>query len=66
MFEAFILVCSLLPNAQPPCVELQDMRGPHNTIEQCNARIEEMLPELPKMFSPPYTVAKRCDNKIGI
>jgi hypothetical protein len=45
---------------------LQDMRGPHNTIEQCDARIEEMLPELPKMFSPPYTVAKRCDNKIGI
>ena len=55
-----------MPNAEPPCVELQDIRGPYQTVEQCDARIEEMLPEIPKMFYPPYTVSKKCDKKVGI
>ena len=66
MYEALILVCSLMPNAEPPCVEMQDIRGPYTTVEECDARIEEMLPEIPKMFIPPYTVAKKCDKKVGI
>ena len=66
MYEALILVCSLLPGAEPPCVEMYDTRGPYATVEQCDTRIEEMLPEIPKMFIPPYTVAKKCDKKVGI
>ena len=46
MFEAFILVCSLLPNAEPPCVELHDRQGPYKTEEQCKARIGEMAYDL--------------------
>ena len=66
MFEAFILVCSLLPNAEPPCVELHDRQGPYKTEEQCQARVADMLPELPKMFTPPYTVSYKCEKNIGI
>ena len=66
MYEAFLLVCSLVPNAEPPCVELQDLRGPYETIEQCDARIEELLPVIPEMFYPPYEVLKACEKKIGI
>lgn len=65
MYEALILVCSLMPNAEPPCVEMQDTRGPYTTVEQCDVRIEEMLPELPKMFYPPYTISKRCEYNPG-
>lgn len=66
MFTPFILVCSLLPGAEPPCVELEDIRGPYKTVEECELRIEEILPEVPKMFYPPYTVAKKCERKVGI
>ena len=66
MVSAFILVCSLLPNAEPPCVEMQDTRGPYKTVAECEARIEDMLPEIPKMFIPPYTVAKKCEKSVGI
>ena len=66
MIEGYILVCSLLANAQPPCVELRDTQGPHRTVEQCEARVSEMLPELPKMFTPPYTVSYKCIKNVGI
>ena len=66
MVNAFILVCSLLPNAQPPCIELKDSLGPYKTVAECEARIADMLPELPNMFSPPYRVAKKCEKSVGI
>lgn len=66
MFEAFIIVCSLIPSADPRCVELHDITGPHNTYVQCQERVEDMLPELPKMFMPPYTVGYKCEKSLGV
>ena len=66
MFEGFLLVCSLLPNAEPPCVELHDTQGPYKTVEECQARVADMLPELPKMFFPPYTVSYKCEKNVGV
>ena len=66
MFTPFILVCSLLPGAEPPCVELEDIQGPYKTVEECEARIEDMLPVIPELFFPPYQVAKKCEQKVGV
>ena len=66
MFQGIILVCSLLPNAEPPCVELHDTYGPHKTVQECETRIADMLPELPKMFFPPYTVSYKCEKNVGV
>lgn len=66
MFEGYILVCSLLANANPPCVLLHDGEGPYKTVEQCEVRVADMLPEIPKMFKPPYKVSYKCEKNVGI
>jgi len=66
MIEGYILVCSLLANAQPPCVQLHDTQGPHKTVEQCEVRVADMIPELLKMFKPPYKVSYKCEKNVGI
>ena len=64
MFQAMILVCSMLPNAEPPCVELRDNRGLLETKQMCELRLEEMKDVVPQMFYPPYVVGAKCE-KIG-
>lgn len=66
MFEAFILVCTLLPGQQPPCVELRDVSRLYETEEACEARIESFLPEVYKMFYPPYTILEKCEKRTGV
>jgi hypothetical protein len=54
----------MLPNAEPPCVELQDKRGLLRTEQLCEQRLEEMKAVIPQMFYPPYVVGAKCE-KIG-
>ena len=62
MFHAVLMVCSMLPNAEPPCMELHNNRGNYTTVRQCEERIEEMKTVIPQMFTPPYVVAYKCDQ----
>ena len=62
MFQAMILVCSMLPNAEPPCVELKDNLKLHRTTQQCEQRLEEMKAVVPEMFYPPYVVGGKCEQ----
>ena len=60
MFYAMLLVCSLQQGAVPPCVRLEDDRGPYETQELCKARVDEMAGTLTELFAPPYTVKFKC------
>ena len=66
MFEAFILVCTLIPGQQPPCVELRDTSQLYQTEEACRAGIEVKLPEVYRMFYPPFTIYEKCEKRKGI
>jgi len=62
MFQAMVLVCSMLPNAEPPCIELRDNRGLYKTEQQCEQRLQEMVDVVPQMFYPPYVVGSKCEQ----
>ncbi len=67
MFEAMILICLVsLPNE---CTALKDLRGPYETMSQCNVRSAEMarsMEEDPRVKNL-YTVdGARCDKVEGI
>ena len=66
MFEAFILVCTLIPGQQPPCVELRDTSQLYQTEKACKASIESFVPEVYKMFYPPFTVHQKCEKRKSI
>jgi hypothetical protein len=52
----------MLPNAEPPCVELRDNRGLLETEQMCELRLEEMKDVVPQMFYPPYVVGGKCEQ----
>lgn len=67
MFEAMILICLVsLPN---DCTALKDLRGPYETMGQCNVRSAQMarsIEEDPRTANL-YTVnGARCDKVEGI
>ena len=67
MFEAMILICLVsLPN---DCTALKDLRGPYETMSQCNVRSSEMtrsIEEDPRTANL-YTVnGARCDKVEGV
>ena len=65
MFEAMILVCLIVNTSS--CKVFEDMRGPYETIGQCNDRAAEMTievmnnPELSKFV----VSGARCDKISG-
>jgi len=67
MFEAMILIC--LVSAPGECKALKDIRGPYETISQCNVRSTEMVQSIeedPRTASL-YTVnGARCDKVSGM
>ena len=63
MFFAEMLICSLLQGAVPPCVTLEDTRGPYKTEKECLARVEEMGELIPTIFNPPYETKYRCKQE---
>ena len=66
MFEAMILVCLIVNTSS--CKVFEDMRGPYETIGQCNDRAAEMTievmnnPELSKFV----VSGARCDRISGL
>jgi len=67
MFEAMILIC--LISVPDECTALKDLRGPYETMSQCNVRSAEMarnIEEDPRTVNL-YTVnGARCDKIYGI
>jgi len=67
MFEAMILIC--LVSLPGECTALKDLRGPYETMGQCNVRSSEMaqsIEEDPRVKNL-YTVnGARCDKVTGI
>ena len=67
MFEAMILIC--LASVPDDCKALRDLRGPYETMSQCNVRSAEMarsIEEDPRTANL-YTVnGARCDKVTGI
>jgi hypothetical protein len=67
MFEAMILIC--LTNVPDECTALRDLRGPYETMGQCNVRSAEMarsIKEDPRTANL-YTVnGARCDKVTGM
>ena len=52
MYEAFVLVCLVgKPIADEYCNQLQDIRGPYMTHDQCLARVYEIQRDLP-LYQP--------------
>ena len=54
MFTTFVLICHLM-TAQ--CVTLKDVRGPYQTKEQCEERVDEMAEDIQNGL-PFYRVTK--------
>lgn len=48
MFEAVVLACMLPYMA--PCAVVEDVRGPYITEERCEARVEEMVRDIPRIY----------------
>ena len=48
MFEAAVLACMLPYMA--PCAVIQDARGPYLREKDCEARIEEMIRDIPRAY----------------
>ena len=48
-FTAMIIACHVANNAM--CMTITDNRGPYETPEQCEVRIEEMIKDLIGMWS---------------
>jgi len=70
MFYATIMVCSLQAGAVPPCMVMNDIRGPYPTVKLCEERVDEMVGMLPMMFQPPYDIKYKCvqnqnENKVA-
>lgn len=67
MFEAMILIC--LVSLPGECTALKDLRGPYETMGQCNVRSAEMaqsIEEDPRIKNL-YTVnGARCDKVTGV
>jgi len=63
MYEAFVLVCLVgKPIADDFCNQLQDIRGPYMTHDQCLARVYEIQRDLP-LYQPEMEArAYRCDK----
>ena len=65
MFEAFVIICTLgLPPVYRNCEEVYDTRGPYDTKYRCQARIVEILKELPEYRPYSYPKAYKCDKLI--
>ncbi|UFK26710.1 hypothetical protein [Roseobacter phage RDJL6] len=72
MFYAMILVCS---TSAPFCTGLEDQRGPYETMEACQTRLEEMDAQVPTLFIPylisqgirgPFSGRHFCDTINGL
>lgn len=67
MFEAMILIC--LVSLPDECTALKDLRGPYETIPECNVRTQEMIDSIqtdPRVKNL-YTVnGARCDKVFGL
>lgn len=67
MFEAMILIC--LASVPDDCKALRDLRGPYETMGQCNVRSAEMARSIQQdpRTANLYTVnGARCDKIFGI
>ncbi len=67
MFEAMILIC--LASVPNNCTALKDLRGPYETMGQCNVRSAEMAASIQQdpRTANLYTVnGARCDKVSGI
>ena len=63
MYEAFVLVCLVgKPMADEFCNQLQDIRGPYMTHDQCLTRAYEIKQDL-SLYKPNMEArAYRCDK----
>jgi len=65
MYTAMILACF----AGQDCLEFTDIRGPYNTVKECEVRVEEMVKGITEIFPFPVTnLQYKCEpdnNKIG-
>jgi hypothetical protein len=67
MFEAMILIC--LASVPDDCKALRDLRGPYETMGQCNVRLGEMVANIQQdpRTANLYTVnGARCDKVFGL
>ncbi len=67
MFEAMILIC--LTNVPDECTALRDLRGPYETMGQCNVRSGEMAKNIqqdPRTANLYRVYGARCDKVSGI
>ena len=58
MFEASILICSLMLPAE--CFKLEDTRGPYITQELCKARVDEMVHDVWNIIPADSSIKYRC------
>jgi hypothetical protein len=62
MFTAIVLACVL--NAPDACIEATDTYGPYQTIQECEARLEEMIPNVVSLLpAAPFELSAKCDKK---
>ncbi len=66
MFKAMILVCLVVNTSE--CKVLEDMRGPYETIGQCNDRAAEMTIDIMNDPDLQHFVVSgaRCDKISGL
>ena len=63
MYEAFVLVCLVgKPMADEFCNQLQDIRGPYMTHDQCLTRVYEIASQMPLYRPHMQPRAYRCDK----
>ena len=65
MFEAFVLVCLWgVPESSGSCQQLQDLRGPYRTEQECRERIIGMTLDIKENWSAVYPKGYRCHEFI--
>jgi len=58
MFEASILICSLITTAE--CMTLEDTRGPYETQQLCKNRVNEMVQDVWEIIPDNSSIKYRC------
>lgn len=65
MFYASIIACHIM--MKDSCFELRDDRGPYETEQRCEERVDEMLADTVKVWlkfkSPIAVTAWRCERR---
>ena len=58
MFEASILICSMLVAGE--CFSLEDTRGPYATQQLCKTRVDEMVQDLWESIPNNSSIKYQC------